>query len=66
MNDEGYVPLTTPTVEKKTVRNYTALIAHQTNMSILQSSIMKTIMGNNGDVIQGCAVGVRRIVAQGA
>ena len=66
MNDEGYVQLTTPTVDKKTVRNYTALIAHQTNMSILQSSIMKTIMGNNGDVIQGCAVGVRRIVAQGA
>jgi hypothetical protein len=32
MKDEGYAPLTTPTADKKTVRNYTALIAHQTNM----------------------------------
>jgi hypothetical protein len=32
MNNEGYVPLTTPTVHKKTVRNYTALLAHQTNV----------------------------------
>ena len=46
VNDEGYVPLTTPTVDKKTVRNYTALIAHQTNMSISQSSIMKTTTRN--------------------
>ncbi len=41
MNNEGYVPLTTPTDDTKTVRNYTALIAHQTNMSISKSSIMK-------------------------
>jgi hypothetical protein len=27
--------------------------------------ICKIIMGNSGDVIQGCAVGVQRIVAQG-
>ena len=44
--DEGYVPLTTPTVDKKTVRNYAALIAHQTNMSISKSSIMKTTTRN--------------------
>ena len=27
---------------------------------------MRIIMGNSGNVIQSCAVGVRRIVAQGA
>jgi len=46
VDDEGYVPLTTPTVDKKTVRNYTSLIAHQTNMSISQSSIMKSTTRN--------------------
>ena len=41
INDGGYVPLTTSTVDRKTVRNYTALLADQTNMSISQSCIMK-------------------------
>jgi hypothetical protein len=45
-NAEGYVPLTTPTVDLRTVRNYTALLAHQTNMSISQSCIMKTTTRN--------------------
>ena len=44
--DEGYVPLTTPTVDKKTVRNYTALLADQSNMSISQSCIIKTTTRN--------------------
>ena len=46
INDEGCVPLTTPTIDKKTVRNYTALLADQTNMSISQSCIMKTTTRN--------------------
>ncbi len=46
LNNECYVPLTTPTVDKKTVRNYTALIVHQANMLISQSSIMKTTTRN--------------------
>ncbi len=29
------------------------------------SDIQNIIMGNSGNVIQGCAVGVRRIVARG-
>ena len=45
-NDEGYVPLTTPTVDRRTVRKYTALLADQTNMSISQSCIMKTTTRN--------------------
>ena len=39
-------------------------------MSLLSTDVSTVqylhIMGNNGDVIQGCAVGVRRIVARGA
>jgi hypothetical protein len=46
MNGEGYVPLTTPAAHKKSVRNYTALLAHQTNMSISQSCILKTTTKN--------------------
>jgi hypothetical protein len=46
MNDEGYVPLTTPAVHKKSVRNYTALLAHKTNMSITQSCILKATTRN--------------------
>ncbi len=42
LNDEGYVPLTTPTVHKKTMRYYTSLLAHQTSMSTSQNCIMKT------------------------
>ena len=44
--DEGYFPLTTPTVDRKTVTNYTALLADQTNMSISQSCIIKTTTRN--------------------
>jgi hypothetical protein len=46
MNDEGYVPLRTPAVHKKSARNYTALLAHKTNMSISQSCILKTTTRN--------------------
>ena len=46
MKNEGYVPLTTPTVDKKTVRNYTALLAHQSNLSISKSCIMKITTRN--------------------
>ncbi len=45
-NNEGYVPLSTPTVDKKTVRKYTALLAHQSNMSISKSCIMRTATRN--------------------
>ena len=38
--------LTTPTVDRKTVKNYTALLADQTNMSISQSCIIKTTTRN--------------------
>jgi hypothetical protein len=46
VNDEGYVPLTTPTIDRRTERNYTAFLAIQTNMSISQSCIMKTTTRN--------------------
>jgi hypothetical protein len=49
MNNEGYVPLTTPTVDKKTVRNYTALLVHQTDLLISQSCIMKITTRNDAE-----------------
>ena len=42
----GYVPLTTPIVDRRTDRSYTALLADQTNMSISQSCIIKTTTRN--------------------
>ena len=52
-NDEGYVTLTTPTDDRRTVRNYTALLADQTNMSISQSCIMKTTTRNAAEHFAG-------------
>jgi hypothetical protein len=48
-NDEGYVNLTTPTVDRRMIKNYTALLADQTNMSISQSCIMKTTTRNSAE-----------------